>query len=142
MLGGGAPPAPTTRESMEERWKRYVADPDSINFVIEADGLVIGQCGLFNPERVARTMELGITVGDKDYWGRGYGREAVQLVVDYAFTYCNVRKVHLGVLSNNPRAIAAYTKAGFVEEGRQREQAWSAGEYVDLILMGIIRAQA
>ena len=78
-------------------------------------------------------------MGDKDYWGRGYGREATRLAVDYAFTMRNVRKVYLDVLANNPRAIAAYTKVGFVEEGRRRAHVWSGGAYVDLVLMGIFR---
>jgi RimJ/RimL family protein N-acetyltransferase len=139
LLGGGAAPTPTTREWMADLWDRYSKDRSGAAFVIEADGTVIGQVGLFNADALARTIELGITVGDRDYWGRGYGTEAVRLAVDYAFRLRNLRKVHLTVLSNNPRAIASYVKAGFVEEGRQREQAWSAGEYVDLIAMGCFR---
>lgn len=139
LFSGGAPPTPRPIESTAELWERRRSDRESVDFVIEADGKVIGECGLFGGDRVARTMEFGITVGDKDYWGRGYGREATRLAVDYAFTMRNVRKVYLDVLANNPRAIAAYTKVGFVEEGRRRAHVWSGGAYVDLVLMGIFR---
>jgi RimJ/RimL family protein N-acetyltransferase len=139
LLGGGDPPRPTTRESMAEMWDRYGKDRTGAAFIIEADGKVIGQCGLFNADLEARRIEFGITIGDKKYWGQGYGTEALQLAVDYAFRMRNVRKVHLTVLANNPRAIASYTKAGFTVEGRQREHCYSAGEYVDLVLMARFR---
>lgn len=142
LLGGGDPPRPTTREWMAQLWERLSNDRSGASFVMEADGKVIGNLGLFNVDLEARTMELGITIGDKDYWGRGYGTEAIRLATDYAFRMRNVRKVHLSVLANNPRAIAAYTKVGFVEEGRRREHAWNAGSYVDLIYMGLFRPDA
>ena len=82
--------------------------------MIEADGKVIGECGLFGGDKIARTVEFGITLGDKDYWGRGYGTEATRLAVDYAFTMRNVRKVYLDVLANNPRAHRG------IHEGRVR----------------------
>jgi diamine N-acetyltransferase len=142
LLSGGAPPTPRAQEHTAALWERRQGDNTSIDFIIEADGKVIGECGLFAPDAIARTVEFGITLGDKDYWGRGYGSEATALAVDYAFTHRNVRKVHLDVLANNPRAIAAYTKVGFVEEGRRREHVWNGGGYVDLVLMGLIRPQA
>jgi RimJ/RimL family protein N-acetyltransferase len=142
LLGGGDPPRPTTRDYMAQLWERLSNDRSGATFVVEADGEVIGHLGLFNADVEARTMELGITIGDKDYWGRGYGGEALRLAVDYAFRMRNVRKVHLSVLANNPRAIAAYRRNGFVEEGRRREHAYSAGEYVDLVYMAVFRDDA
>jgi RimJ/RimL family protein N-acetyltransferase len=141
VLSGGDPPTPTPRESMAELWERRRGHTGDATFVIEADGKVIGDAALFGANAVSRTVELGITIGDKDYWGRGYGSEAVQLLVDYAFQSRNIRKVTLSVLGNNPRAIAAYRKAGFVEEGRRQLQEWNDGEYVDLVLMGVFRPE-
>jgi RimJ/RimL family protein N-acetyltransferase len=83
---------------------------------------------------------LGITVGDKAYWGKGYGREAIRLLLRYAFHYQNFHKVWLSVHGANERAQRAYRDpAVFVEEGRQRAQVWSDGGYDDLVLMGILR---
>jgi RimJ/RimL family protein N-acetyltransferase len=141
LSGGGDPPTPTPAETMAEMWERRRAGGDA-SFVIEADGKVIGQAGLFGANAVDRTIQLGITIGDKDYWGRGYGGEAVQLLVDYAFRLRNYRKVCLSVLGNNPRAMGAYRKAGFVEEGRLVRQEWNNGQYVDLVQMGVFRDDA
>lgn len=136
VAGGGAPPTPRPQSSTTRLWEQRGEDKSSVDFIIEADGKAIGELGLFNPDTVARTVELGITIGDKAYWGRGYGTDAVRLVTDYAFRMRNIRKVHLNVLAPNARAIGAYTKAGFVEEGRLREHVWSDGGYVDLVQMG------
>ncbi|MCB0015915.1 MAG: GNAT family N-acetyltransferase, partial [Anaerolineales bacterium] len=73
------------------------AGGDDAGFAGEADGKLIGQCALFDFDQVARTCELGITIGDQAYWGRGYGREAVGLLLHYAFRYRNQHKVYLHV---------------------------------------------
>jgi RimJ/RimL family protein N-acetyltransferase len=142
LLGGGAPPRPTPREHMAQLWERLTGDRSGAAFVMEADGKVIGNLGLYNADSEARTIELGITIGDKDYWGRGYGQEALRLAVDYAFRMRNIRKVYLSVHADNARAIAAYTKAGFAEEGRLREHVWSGGRYVDVVQMAVFRPEA
>jgi len=142
LLGGGAPPKPTPRESMAELWERRRGDSGSMDFIIEADGKVIGECGVFAIHATDRTAEFGITIGDTDYWGRGYGGEAARICVDYALRLRNLRKLYLTVLSNNPRAMRAYLNAGFVEEGRQVRHVWSAGEYVDQVHMAAFRDDA
>src|SRR5215217_4673914 len=75
----------------------------------------------FHIDLAARHCELGITIGDKECWGRGYGREAVKLLLDYVFRVRNLRRVWLEVNAANERAIRAYIACGFVEEGRMRE---------------------
>src|SRR5215208_3571241 len=91
LAGGGDPPMPQSPERLQAQFDQDAAKGgrDNANFVIEADGLVIGHCGLFNFSETDRTCELGITIGDKDFWGRGYGRDAVRVLVDYAFRYRN-----------------------------------------------------
>lgn len=142
LFGGGDPPTPQPLASVGAGYEQLRANPDSINFVItanDAEEKLIGQCGLFRHDHLGRTVELGITIGVRDYWGRGYGREAVALLVDYAFRLRNMRKVHLAVHASNERAIRSYTAAGFAEEGRLREHVWSDGAYVDLVLMARLR---
>jgi RimJ/RimL family protein N-acetyltransferase len=84
---------------------------------------------------------LGITIGDKNYWGQGYGREAVSLLLGYAFRLRNMRRVYLSVNGTNERAIRAYRACGFVEEGRLRQHVWSNGQYIDLVYMGALREE-
>jgi len=76
-----------------------------------------------------------------EYWGRGYGREAVRLILDYAFRVRNFRRVWLETHAANERAIRAYKACGFVEEGRMRQHVWLAGRFVDNIIMGVLREE-
>ncbi len=143
LAGGGDPPAPRPLERIEKDFEREVSDlpRDKTNFAIEADGECIGTGGLFNIDWTARHAELGIGIGDKEYWGRGYGREAVGLLLDYAFRLRNLRRVWLEVHSANERAIRAYGSCGFVEEGRMRGHVWLGGRYVDNVIMGLLREE-
>ena len=140
LLGGGDPPRPRTLELVRDFFTEQAKDKDSPNFAIEADGRFIGDCGLFNADRRSGTAEVGIGIGDRDYWGRGYGREALTLLVDYGFRMQNFRKLWLTVQGSNERAIRSYRAFGFVEEGRLREQAWSGGRYEDIVMMALFRS--
>lgn len=141
LAGGGDPPMPQSLARLQAEFDASAAKGgrDGANFAIEVEGRLLGGCGLFNSNDTDRTAELGIGIGDRDCWGRGYGREAVRLLLDYAFRLRNWRNVWLRVWGNNARAIRAYHAVGFVEEGRQRAQVWSAGAYHDLLLMGVLR---
>lgn len=139
LAGGGDPPIPQSLERLEAEFDAEVSKGgrDGTSFAIEADGLYIGSCALFNFNEAAQTCELGIGIGDPQYQGKGYGREAIALLLDYAFRLRNVRKVYLTVNGNNERAQRAYRACGFAEEGRWRQHVWSAGQYVDLVCMGV-----
>jgi RimJ/RimL family protein N-acetyltransferase len=143
LAGGGDPPYPQSLARLQAEFDQDAAKGgrDTTRFVIEVEGKCIGGCGLFNANTTAQTCELGIGIGDKDYWGQGYWRESVRLLLKYAFRYLNYRKVWLRVNGMNARAIRAYRACGFVEEGRQRAHVWSDGAYDDLILMGILREE-
>lgn len=143
LAGGGDPPMPQSLARLKAEFDAQVGSGgrDGTGFAIEADGQYIGQCALFNVNGVAHSAELGITIGDKAYWGRGYGTEAIGLLVDYGFRHHNLHRIYLNVNGNNARAIGAYKRCGFVEEGRLREHVWSNGAYIDLVYMGILRAE-
>ena len=117
------------------------AERDGPQFAIEADGKYIGHCLLYGFDHTAHTCELGIGIGDTQYQGRGYGREALRLLLDYAFRLRNVSKVALTVSGDNERAIRAYRACGFVEEGRLRQHVWGSGGYLDLVCMGLLRGE-
>ncbi len=84
---------------------------------------------------------LGIGIGEREYWGRGYGTEAVRIGLHYAFTELNLWRVALSVLATNVRALRAYEKAGFVIEGRVRGLAHIDGERYDEVFMGVLRRE-
>lgn len=114
-------------------------ETDQVEFAIEADGQYIGLCNLRWVNNRHGIVELGIFIGDRDYWGQGYGREVVNLLQYYAFHYLGVRRIQLSTNAKNERAIRCYLACGFVEEGRPRKAVWIEGEYVDLVHMGILR---
>ncbi len=141
IAGGGDPPMPQSLARVEADFDREAAQGGRERgfFAIEADSKFIGLIVLHKFDETARTAALGIAIGDKAYWGRGYGREAVRLILRYAFRYHNYRRVWLTVRATNERAIRSYLACGFREEGRLRQHVWSDGGYEDLVQMGILR---
>ena len=109
-----------------------------VTFAIEVAGTLVGRCGMFSFDHVARNAEVGLGLGP-DHRGKGYGREVLGLLLDYGFTYRNLHRVWLQCSAGNGRAIRCYTAAGFVEEGRMREHAWINGAYVDMVRMAVLR---
>ena len=114
-------------------------DPHFANFAIEADGKCIGFCSLMGLGDPHGSAELGINIIDRQYWGRGYGRDAIRLLLKYGFHYLGLRRIVLTTHARNPRAIRCYLACGFVEDGRPRKATWVEGEYVDLVNMSILR---
>jgi RimJ/RimL family protein N-acetyltransferase len=104
---------------------------------IETDELV-GRCLLFDIDHVNRKAMLGITIGEKGYWGKGYGQDAVSLLLDYGFNLLNLNSVMLGTFSFNQRAIQCYKKVGFKEIGKRRQARIIAGTRYDIILMDML----
>lgn len=102
LAGGGEPPGPKTLEQIRTLFtgEKDGLGNSKVNFSIVADGECIGNCGLFEINEVNRTCELGILIGDRGYWGKGYGRDAVRLLLDYAFRLRNFRRVWLEVRNN------------------------------------------
>jgi RimJ/RimL family protein N-acetyltransferase len=143
VLADGGPIVPVSLSSYEARFDRHLAQPpeDLVEFVIEVGGDVIGGCQLHFIDRFHRRCDLGIALG-RDYWGKGYGQDALRVLVDYAFTHLDMRRLGLRVLAHDERAIGAYKKAGFVEEGRLREYSLFEGRPRDDLLMGILRDDA
>jgi RimJ/RimL family protein N-acetyltransferase len=134
------PPVPKTFESFEKFMSDLVDKEGPATFAIEVDDVLIGSCGLGHFDDTARVCELAIGIGDKAYWGKGYGSEAVELLLEYAFIHRSVNRVWLGVGADNERAIRAYARAGFVEEGRFRKHVWVAGVPCDMVAMGVLKA--
>ena len=98
----------------------------------------IGWCLLFDVDHINRRAILGIAIGDKDYWGKGYGQEAIRLLLNYGFNLLNLNNIMLGVFAFNERAIHCYQKVGFREIGRRRQARIIGGIKYDAVLMDIL----
>jgi RimJ/RimL family protein N-acetyltransferase len=82
---------------------------------------------------------LGIIIGDKGHWGRGYGSDAIGALLRWAFDNLNLNRIHLTVWSYNTRAIRCYEKCGFRHEGIMRQARYYDGQYHDEWVMAILR---
>lgn len=113
---------------------------DKVIFAIvdKANDCHIGNIGLHDLTTVHRRASLGILIGDKAYWGKGFGTEATWLAVDYGFRRLNLHSIWLGVLTVNVGAIKAYEKVGFTIDGTNREAWWADGRYHDTHTMSIL----
>lgn len=134
------PPVPWSKARWEAVLEEWTTEEDDTNarFAVEVDGELIGDCQLMGIDHYRGLCNLGIVLG-RQYWGQGFGQDAVRTLVGYAFRYLNMHKVCLEVLADDDRAIGAYKRAGFVEEGRLRRNAWFEGRYVDALVMGLLR---
>jgi RimJ/RimL family protein N-acetyltransferase len=101
----------------------------------------IGRCLLFGLNKVDRTTEVGIFIGEKELWGKGYGTEALALMLDYAFNLLNMNSVMLGVYAFNERAIRSYKSLGFKEIGRRRQARIIGAAKHDAILMDLLASE-
>jgi RimJ/RimL family protein N-acetyltransferase len=131
--------------AFEEEWLKkatHASEYGDARFAIETlDDVHIGICGLHNGRPEDRHADLGIMIGEKEYWNRGYGTDAMMTVLRFAFYQMNLNKVSLGVFEFNDRAHAMYQKLGFVEEGRAREDYFQDGRYWDIIRMSVLRRE-
>ncbi len=102
---------------------------------------MIGESILADIDHQHGTARFGITIGLDDYWGKGYGLEASQLVLDYGFRYLNLHNIWLNTTSFNERAQKAYRKLGFTQIGRRRGSLLVAGHRYDDIYMDLLASE-
>lgn len=126
----------------ERRWFKSVSGKNKKNkvlaIIVKKTGKLIGTIGLHNINTVHRRASLGIIIGDKQFWGRGLGREAVAVFIDFAFNVLNLHSVRLNVYSFNLRGIRSYKAVGFKEAGRLREAHFWGGKFYDIIKMDVL----
>lgn len=114
--------------------------PGEIRWIMEAvDGTSIGVIRLEGIEGAHTRAELAVSIGEKAYWSRGYGTDAIGLALGYAFRELALRRVHLITDADNERGIRCYEKCGFRREGLLRSHRVRYGEPLDMVVMGVLR---
>ena len=109
--------------------------------ILDQDGRHIGWVDLKNFDCLNKHAELGIAIGDKRYWGKGYGLSAMREMLDYGFTYFDLNKIWLRVEMDNEKAIRSYIRIGYVEEGILRQDRLRKGVFVDRLRMSILKEE-
>ena len=123
----------------ERKYLLENSNPEATFSIVTIDeDKLIGTVGLESIDYMNRTGMLGIFIGDKKYLSKGYGTEAIRLLLDYGFNYMNLHNIKLNVMSFNERALKCYKKCGFKEMGKIRENKFINGKYYDTIVMDIL----
>lgn len=130
---------PTSMKSAAEFLERVHTEKDRVWFsVVLKEDRIIGEAGLLRMFHFWRTTDLTLIIGEKDCWGKGYGTEAILLLLDYAFGYLNFHRVAVGVVGFNERALHFYERVGFKKEGIQRDGYYFDHQYHDFVMMSIL----
>ena len=131
-----------TLESEEEWYEEMRADPATVVWCIETeDGQPIGNLGLHGIDETQGRATFGISIGEKAYWGRGYGTEAIRQVLSYGFREMDLRRIALGTDEDNARGIRCYEKCGFTREGLLRAHRLRQGRPVNMMVMAVLREE-
>ena len=99
----------------------------------------IGYAGLYDIHPIARKAEFRILIGEKKFWGKGYGTEVTELLTYYGFDRLNLHRIYLGFTQANKGAGKAYEKAGYKNEGVLKEDMYRNSAYYDTVRMAILR---
>jgi RimJ/RimL family protein N-acetyltransferase len=118
-------------------------EKDLYNFIIRTmtDDQPIGFVALSGFNWASRQAWASIGLGEREFWGKGYGTEAMQILLRFAFEEMNLNRVNLDVFEYNLRAQKSYLKCGFVEEGRTRKSMMREGQRWDIEFMGILKSE-
>lgn len=134
---------PMTQKEAEAWFEKLQSDESRVWFMValKENDLVIGEAGLLRMFHPWRTTDLSIILGEKEVWGQGYGTEAINLLMDYAFGYLGFHRIAIGVVGFNERALRFYEKVGFKREGVQRDGYYYDHEFSDFVMMSILEEE-
>lgn len=131
---------PMNQAEADRYFDHIQSDNDRIWFgiALRENDRLIGETGLLRIFYPWRTTDLSIIIGDKNAWGRSYGSEAINLLLDYAFGSLALHRVAIGVVGFNTRALKFYEKIGFKREGVQRDGYFYDHKFSDFVMMAIL----
>ncbi|WP_161494483.1 GNAT family N-acetyltransferase [Marinobacter salexigens] len=134
---------PTSLAKTEAWFSKNVLASNRVDFAFtrNEDTAVIGFGGFININAKARKAELYIFVGDKNCWGKGFGRDGYKLLVNYGFAQLGFERIYLYQLAENERAVKATSALGWTTEGFLRKDIWSHGELKDQYVLSILREE-
>ena len=123
----------------ERKYLEENSNPEATFVIVTLeDNKMIGTVSLEDINWINRTATLGIFIGDKEFRSKGYGTEAIRLILEYGFKYMNLYNIKLDLMEFNERALKCYQKCGFKEYGRRRKCKFINGKYYDSIEMDIL----
>ena len=143
LWGSGArPDMMYSLDYLEEVWYNEICSDSSTKMMVETnEGQSIGIIGYRNFNIQERRCRLSIIIGEKEFWGKGFGTDAIKAFIGFLFNRWNVNRVEVDTWDGNERALKCYEKCGFKVEGRLSEARFVNGKYRDEIMLGILRKE-
>ncbi len=134
---------PTSFESMKAYYNSIIGSTDKIILAIIAKDkdVHIGNISLQNINWIYRSAEFAILLGDKSYWGKGVGYEAVRLIINHGFKQLNLNRIYCGTFDNNIGMQKIAEKLGMQQEGSRRDAVYKNGTYYSILEYGILRSE-
>lgn len=136
-LVGDEPGKSTTLTKQQEWYDAYQKDKAKRFFIICEEKIPIGMMGLSNISTQNKNADLFIAIGDDEYRGKGYGKKAMNWLIDFAFRELSLNKINLGVFEENEAAVNLYTRLGFEIEGRMKEEVYFDGKFHTFLSMAL-----
>jgi RimJ/RimL family protein N-acetyltransferase len=130
---------PPSLDAEKEFLDRMARDPDSVFWVVEHMSRIVGGTSIVRIDWKHGFGTTGTVIGDKSVWGKGLGRELMQLRADYAFTHLPLRKLKSAYLAGNEASARAQRSAGYKEVGRWTRDRFFDGDWRDEILTELMR---
>lgn len=128
-------------EKQETEWLFNHSDKNIVLGIETKEGTYVGNMGIHDIDWINRTATTGAMIGEKEYWGKGYGTDAKMLLLDYAFNTLNLRKICSRVVSYNQRSLQYSLHCGYQIEGTLRKHVFKKGKYWDMIELGLFREE-
>ena len=122
-----------------EAWSQRMVE--GLSFITFDGDVPLGTAAFMNLDERNRHAELAVVIGNKDYWGKGFGTQIMEQLLDWGFNGLNLNRLYLHVFSSNQRAINLYEKMGFTLEGEMRQMLFQNGDYVGLKVFGLLRSE-
>jgi ribosomal-protein-alanine N-acetyltransferase len=130
---------PNTLHAQRTYFERVQSSKEDIVLAIvdEASDRHVGNVGLHAIDWIHRSAVLGIVIGEREFLGRGWGRQAWAAITRYAFETINLNKVCASVFEGNEPSMKCALASGYEVEGTQKKQIYKNGDYRDLVWLGI-----
>jgi len=125
----------------ERKWLEENSGGPQFAIVLLENDTLIGNIGLHNVDQLHRNAEVGLFIGERENRGKGYGTEAMHLILDFGFNTLNLHNIMLKCHADNEAGLKSYKKVGFREFGRRREDCFKGGRYVDTVFMDILNTE-
>lgn len=134
---------PNTREKQRFYYDYLATSKSDVVFAVvdQSTNQHIGNVGLHHIDWVHRSAELGVVLGERAFWGKGYGKQSWSLITQYGFETLNLHRIYAVVMKGNVSSQKCAEAAGFKREGLIREVFFKNGRYLDIIYYNLLKKE-